>query len=329
MTAGVTADSSAITSAGGAPLHADDGTAPRVSDAMIDAWRREGIALVPAAFSAAELAPVLAEYQRLHPLPDSPRAPAQHADLGPRLGRFDKAQFENFLLFPFAADNAMNLLPLHPLLVDTARRALGVNDVFMYQCHTWAKFTGETDYAQPFHMDFGNHTLLVPADEHRFGTINFIIYLTDVTRARGALAYVPRSVAHTVQAGDARFPRADVQTKLHAAEQLAEVPAGTLLLYDTATLHRGTNLTEPGGHRYSMTVSYRARDFETMGGNEWARNGDSAPWARLLPATTVEQAAAVGIPRPGHAYWTARTIARTQARYPDWDLTPWRDALTG
>ena len=301
----------------------------RVSDGVIDEWRREGVAIAPAVFTAAEIAPVLAEYERLHPRPEAVSEAKVHADLGRRIGRFDREQFANVLNFPFNANVAMNLLPLHPLLIDVAKRALGVAEVIMYQCHTWAKFTGDADYSQLFHMDFGNHTLLVPGDEKRYGTMNFIIYFTDVTPLRGALSYVPRSVAKAAGVGDARNPPTPEQIMLHQHEQLAVVPANTLLLYDSDTYHRGINLTEPGGHRYSMTVSYRARDFETMGGNEWSRNGDNTPWLTLLPATSIDQAAALGIPRPGHPYWTARTIARTQVRYPDWDLSPWRDALRG
>ena len=52
------------------------------------------------------------------------------------------------------------------MLIDCAKRMLRTDDVFMYQCHTWAKFTGETDYTQEFHFDFGNHTLLVPGAGH-------------------------------------------------------------------------------------------------------------------------------------------------------------------
>jgi hypothetical protein len=46
-----------------------------------------------------------------------------------------------------------------------------------------------------------------------------------------------------------------------------------------------------------------------------------------LPAANVEQLAALGIPRPGHPYWTQRTIRRVQLRYPGWNLDPWRAAL--
>ena len=170
-------------------------TTPRVSDTQLAQWRADGAVLVPDFFTRDELAPVHAEYLRLHPLPQTPAGAVAHEDLGEHIGRFDRAQFKGTLNYPFAANVAMNLLPLHPALIDTARRTLRVADVFMYQCHTWAKFTGEADYAQEFHFDYGNHTLLVPGDEKQYGTVNYVIYLTDVTRAQGALAYVPRTIA--------------------------------------------------------------------------------------------------------------------------------------
>ena len=305
----------------------DFATKSRVNDSQIEQWRVDGAVLVPDFFTPDELAPVHAEYLRLHPLPDAPADAIGHADLGGHIGRFDLAQFKNFLNFPFAANLATNLLPLHPALIDTARRTLGVDEVFMYQCHTWAKFTGDADYTQEFHFDYGNHTLLVPGDEKHFGTVNYVIYLTDVTHAHGALAYVPRTLAKTLVEGDWRNPRSDAQRKLLDAERIVETPAGGLLIYDTDVYHRGTNLTAPGGHRYSMTVSYRAADFTAMGGNEWARNGQNAPWRDIISNASIDQLAALGIPRPGHAYWTPRTIARVQARYPEWQMDAWRAAL--
>ena len=75
----------------------------------------------------------------------------------------------------------MNLLSLHPALIALARDLLGVPDVHLYQSHSWAKFTGEADYDQVHHCDFGNHTLTVPSDEAAMRSVDFIIYITDVT----------------------------------------------------------------------------------------------------------------------------------------------------
>lgn len=282
--------------------------------------------LVQGVFTPEELEPVLDDYRRVHPAPEAVREAAIHDELGERIGRFDKAQFRNFLTYPFDAGVATNLLPLHPALIDGAQRMLRVPDVFMYQCHTWAKFTGEADYTQEFHFDFGNHTLLVPGDEPRFGTVNYVIYLTDVTKARGALVYVPRSRSCALSDPDVANPSPARQRELVGMERSAEGPAGSLLIYDTNVYHRGTNLTEPGAHRYTMTVSYRAQSQDVIGGNEWARDGHNPPWRTILPRANVEQLAALGVPRPGHPYWTDRTLRRVHARYPDWDLTPWRRA---
>jgi hypothetical protein len=157
--------------------------------------------------------------------------------------------------------------------------------------------------------------------------VNYVIYLTDVTKARGVLSYVPRSRSAELRESDVQYPPPAMQRELVSFERLAEGPAGSLLIYDTNVYHRGTNLSEPGAHRYTMTVSYRALRSEMIGGNEWARDGNNKPWRALLPRADIEQLAALGIPRPGHPYWTERTLRRVQARYPDWDITPFSAAL--
>ena len=44
----------------------------------------------------------------------------------------------------------MNLISLDQKLIALAKRLLGVDQVELYQSHTWAKFTGEADYDQAF-----------------------------------------------------------------------------------------------------------------------------------------------------------------------------------
>ena len=52
------------------------------------------------------------------------------------------------------------------------------------------------------------------------------------------------------------------------------------------------------------------------------------PWSRIFDHATPEQLACFGVHRPGHPYWTEVTLQRAQARYPGWDLTPYRAALS-
>ena len=64
-------------------------------------------------------------------------------------------QFKNINSLPYNASSAINLISLHPQLIAFAKALLGVPDVHLYQSHTWAKYTGEADYDQKFHCDFG------------------------------------------------------------------------------------------------------------------------------------------------------------------------------
>ena len=54
---------------------------------------------------------------------------------------------------------ALNRLCVHPAIVDFAERALQSTDIRLYQAHTSAKYTGETNYEQPMHTD-RNHSWL-------------------------------------------------------------------------------------------------------------------------------------------------------------------------
>ena len=36
-----------------------------------------------------------------------------------------------------------------------------------------------------------------------------------------------------------------------------------------------------------------------------------------------------GIPAPGHEYWNDQTITDVAARWPGWDMAPYRDAIAG
>ena len=51
------------------------------------------------------------------------------------------------------------------------------------------------------------------------------------------------------------------------------------------------------------------------------------PWRRIFEHATPEQLACFGVALPGDPFWTAVTLARAQARYPGWDMTPYRAAM--
>jgi len=299
---------------------------PRFEAADVAAWRADGFAIMPGFFSAAEIAPIVADYERLY----GPRRPAigeaMERKVEGRLGSFDRHQFLNIDMLPFDGSVEMNLLSLHPALIAFARAALCAPEVHLYQSHTWAKFTGEADYDQVFHCDFGNHTLTVPADQPHLRTIDFIVYFTDVTDGHGALHYVTKQDAFEVLGEGAVFATtAEQQAALKARERSAAAPAGTVVAHGIDTFHRGTNLTVPGGHRYTMTVGYKAAGNDAIGFHVWQVSAQRN-WAPILRNASPEQLAVLGIPPPGDAFWTPRTLALTQARWPDWDLRPYASA---
>jgi hypothetical protein len=103
-------------------------------------------------------------------------------------------------------------------------------------------------------------------------------------------------------------------------------PAGSAVAYSIDVYHRGTNLTSAGGKRYAVMACFKRSGDETIGFHAWQFH-HLQPWHRIFDHATPDQLACFGVPRPGDPFWTETTLARTLARYPDWDSTPYRDAL--
>ena len=297
----------------------------RFTDAHVEEWRATGFTRIVDFFGAEEIGPVLADFDALYGGVGDSDGQATERKVAGELGNFHGRQFKHFDQLPYAASPAVNLLTLHPQLIAFASALLGVPRVHCYQSHTWAKFTGEADYDQPFHCDFGNHTLTVPGDEVASRAVDFVIYLTDVTDDLGALHYVTKPDADAVLGPGALVVPDEKQMAMKTKERSAAGPSGTLLAHGIDTMHRGTNLTRPGGHRFAMTTGYKAAGNDAIGFHVWQFSPDR-PWHLVLNHASPEQLAVLGIPAPGDSFWTERTLARTQARWPDWDLAPYRQA---
>lgn len=311
-----------------AEIHQDGGRIRRFSRGHVDEWRDQGFTIIPGFFTPEEIAPLREEYERMY----GARRPDRDAvDGDGSIGKFNEHQFRNIDTLPYQGSTALNLQSLHPALIDFAKALLGASRVHLYQSHTWAKFTGDANYDQPFHCDFSNHTLTVPSDEPAQRTVDFIMYFTDVTDAHGALHYVPKPEADEILGGrkGALFANTEAQqSRLKAVERSAAGPAGTLVAHGIDTFHRGTNLTEPGGYRYTMTCGYKAAGNDMIGYHVW-QVAQGRDWRPVFAGASPEQLACLGIPLPGDPFWNQRTLKLTQARWPDWDMTPWFDrALT-
>jgi len=328
----------------------DDVTLDRSSAADVAAWRREGGVVLDRFFTAAEIEPVRADCDTLFLARRSSHEALVRTPDG-AVGVFDPAQFKNMDHLPFAASPAINLIGLNPRLIAFAKAALGVDDVRLYQCDAWAKFTGDADYDQPFHCDFKNHTLTAPADAPAGRTINFMIYVTDVSDDLGAIRYVPNPEASAIVGplrtilpeetdGADGLGRDTISFKqthatgfahpkqlaLKQIERSGAAPAGSIFAYGLDIYHRGANLTRPGGHRYTVTASFKAAGNDQIGWSAWPFHF-LKPWNRVIDNATPDQLACLGIPRPGDAFWTPTTLALTQQRWPGWDMSAYRAAM--
>lgn len=300
----------------------------RFTDEDIAAWNRDGAVLIEDFFSAEELAPVVRDFETLY----GDKAPGAQSTARDNkqdgaIGQFEAEQFAHFDDMPFNCSAALNLLGMHPALAELARAALQVDDVHLYQSHSWAKYTGGADYDQTFHCDFKNHTLIAPSDHVQERTINIMIYATDVTDEHGAIHYVTQPDGDTVMNGRRpQFPDAADQARLKPLEKSGAAPAGSVFAYGIDVFHRGTNLTRPGARRFTLTASFKRAGNELIGWSAWPYHF-MKPWETIFAHATPEQLALIGIPRPGDPYWTARTLERTRERYPGWHSDAYAKAL--
>jgi hypothetical protein len=309
---------------------AKDGTAERFTRANIDTWRRDGGLVIENFFTADEVAAVQADFRSVFGR-DAGAADATDKKKRGEVGRFNPAQFEGIKSVPIDCSPALNLIGVHPALIAFAKSALNTQHVHVYQCQSWAKYTGDADYDQPFHCDFPNHTLTAPSEDETRNSITILCYFSDVTEAHGPAHFVTRPDAAKVAGPEATFRRdPKVQRKLQKGlskyQRSSASPAGSIFPYAIDVYHRGSNLTAPHGHRFALMTCFKAAGDEAIGFRAWAFH-HTMPWSVIFENATPEQLACFGVQPPGHPFWTETTLARAQARYPGWDLGPYREAM--
>ena len=301
----------------------------RFNTGDVASWHTDGFAIMNDFFSPEEIQPIKADYDRIyghHRLTQSAIPEATQDNLttstttGNPLGEFNEFQFKNIHTFPYQGSPEMMMLSLHPSLIEFARKVLGVEKVQLYQSHSWAKFTGLADYAQPFHCDFGNHTLTIPSDNPAERAVDIIVYFTDVTDEHGALHYVTKPDSdRLLRPGAISAPKEADQVALKTCEKSVTCKAGCVVAHGIDTFHRGTNLTLENGYRYSMTIGYKATGNSNINYNVW-QSGAGRNWDSIFALATSAQLECIGIPLPGDPYWTERTLKLTQSRWPNWDM---------
>ncbi|HLH29395.1 MAG TPA: phytanoyl-CoA dioxygenase family protein, partial [Acidimicrobiales bacterium] len=243
----------------------------KVPDAALDELRRRGFVLLEGFLAPEELEAARRALWLHFPTPEEYFAePARHP-------RYAASQFAGVEEFPYRSWD-LNRLPVHPDLVDAVERYLGTRQLHLYKVELWAKYAGAVDYEQPLHRDYGSHSLVVPRPEPRYQQVTTFVYLSDVGEEDGPTRIVPyedgRDVPYT--------PLYLEPGALAEAEVPAVAPAGSLLLYRTDILHRGSNLTGPGRARFSLLADFQVRGTTWGGKMAWPKQSPQR-WAKLMP----------------------------------------------
>jgi hypothetical protein len=283
--------------------------------AAAEHFRTHGWVLVPSLIPAADIAAAQPALASLYPPP-----PVAEPKIGERM--FRPGQFTGLREAPIG-EPALDNLCVHDRVLDLVEALLGTADVRLYQAETFAKFSGVESYNQPLHIDETNHTLLLPRNDGRFRQVQLFVYLSDVTEERGATRVVSRTKTAGIPHPDLYFPGLG-DRHMDDDEASAAGPAGSVLAYSADTVHRGTDMTERGASRFFFNLAYREAGADWMGALPFPRRGIDPrvpQWIQQLPT---RQLCALGFPPPGHPYWDDETLAATQARYPQIDLTDFR-----
>lgn len=284
----------------------------RIGDEVLARVRTEGFAVMEGFLSDDELAAARAGVFDEFPTHEQYFAdPARHATVVAH-------QFAGLRVGPFRSW-PLTRLAFHPDLVDAAERFCGTTELDLYKIELWAKYSGAIDYDQTHHRDFGNHHLLVPRADQRWPQLTTFILLSDVTEHDAPTEVIPRSIGDTVPL----WPSHLAEGELLAHEIAATGPAGSIFLYTTDVLHRGSAFTDHPCSRFALLADYMASGNPWMGKVSWPGRALMPAMTTLLVNATPRERHLFGIPLPGHEYWNEQTLRGVARRYPGIDLTPY------
>ena len=221
---------------------------------------------------------------------------------------FRLRQFLGHVLFPYDS-YLLNRLQIHPNVVDFAKKAMGDEDIRLYQARIWGKYTGVTNYEQPFHQD-RNHTIVPDRVEPGWWNMLGFLYLSDVEEDVG-----PTQILSIGDSPPGTNP------------QSAAGRRGSYLAYRTDVWHRGVDLTREGGSRFLMNIAFKHAHHEWIGFDSFQQNANRGPWSKFAASCTPDELALFGAPRPGHPFWTPELVEALKERYQGIDITPWLEGL--
>ena len=228
--------------------------------------------------------------------------------------------------FPFHSSR-LNALVVHERVISLAEDLLGTADIALYMGLITAKYSGQSSgFNQLLHLDYPNHMVVVPRQDFGYQQVEFFIYLSDVTLEDGATRMVSRQKTMDIPIERHTLNYIDY-AELYDDPGNAAGSAGSIVAYRPDVYHRSVDVEEPGHRRVMLHVSFKHTQAQWGGYQSWAFKGLTPEWSKFVQQATVRQLSVLGVPTPGHPYWTQRTLSGFSARYPGLDTTPWREAL--
>jgi hypothetical protein len=100
-------------------------------------------------------------------------------------------------------------------------------------------------------------------------------------------------------------------------------PAGSLFVYRTDILHRGSQIRRPDAARFVLLADYAVWGTRWTGKVAWPDHALDPAWVEMMERATPAERCLFGFPAPGDPYWNAQTVADVGMRYPNMDMTPY------
>ena len=173
-----------------------------------------------------------------------------------------------------------------------------------------AKYSnGAPDDEQMLHVDYGNHTLVVPRPEVGYQHLELFVYLSDVTAERAATRMVSRHLTTGIPTERTYLSPAEYDD-LYRAEVPASGPAGSILAYRPDVYHRGVRMTAPDSARFMLHVSFKPKDTDWLGSQAWPGACRRRGLAPLHAADERAAAHRAGLSRTGPPVLDRGDVAR-------------------
>jgi len=294
-----------------------------IAQADIDHWHRHGYVIVERVLDPDELAAVHENISHYMPTWEEYAAHRpRYANLAGNSNRSAPGWVRNE--FPYVGD-ALNRVALHPFLIAFVERLVGHGNLALSHGALVGKYAGKAEYDQELHPDYSNNTLAFPRRGVESCDIPMIVYHTDVTIDLGPTYVVSDELTRDLVVDGRRFHPRDEFPELYEAERPATMPAGSALIYNMRTFHRGSAMHADQGVRFSQFVAFHTAGPRWLGSASFQGAGGSPEMDHLITHASPRERELLGFPAPGDTYWDDETLAGVGARYPDMDMTPYKE----